>query len=166
MSIAQSILPEFDHEMANTRKVLERVPEARAAWKPHAKSWTLGELALHLANLPTWTVITLHQSELDLGPGSGAPAKREFISRAAMLEAFDRNVAEARAAIASAGDAQMLETWTLKKDGKVALALPKVAVLRSFVMNHQIHHRGQLTVYLRSNDVPLPSLYGPSADEG
>jgi uncharacterized damage-inducible protein DinB len=166
MSIAQNILPEFDHEMANTRKVLERVPEAHADWKPHAKSYSLGELALHLANLPTWAAITLQESGIDLGSGDHSPPRREFVTRAALLEAFDRNVAEARAAIAATTDAQMMEPWTLRMGGNEVFTLPKAAVLRSFVMNHPIHHRGQLTVYLRMKDVPLPAIYGPSADEG
>jgi uncharacterized damage-inducible protein DinB len=166
MGIAQTLLPEFEHEAANTRKVLDRVPDAHASWKPHPKSWSLGELALHLANLPTWTAITLQQSELDVDPpgGKGFP-KRVWESRAALLKTFDENVAAARAVIAATSDADMMKPWTLKKRGDVVFTLPRAAVMRSFVMSHSIHHRGQLTVYLRLKDVPLPFLYGPTADE-
>jgi uncharacterized damage-inducible protein DinB len=165
MSIAQSILPEFDHEMANTRKVLERVPEDRVSWKPHERSTSLGDLAVHLANLPVWTGIALKRAEVDVKVPESMPARRTFTTRAAMLESFDRNVADARKAIEAAGDAVMMEPWTLKNGGEVVLSLPKAAVLRSFVMNHSVHHRGQMTVYLRMNDVPLPAIYGNSADE-
>ena len=165
MSIAGSLLPEFDVEMAGVRRVLERVPEAHVAWKPHARSLSMGELALHLANIPTWVPITLKQSEFDLGPGSEAPAPRGFTARAEMLEEFDRNVAAARDAIAGSSDDEMIKPWSLKKGGETVLTMSRLAVLRSFVMNHAIHHRGQLTVYLRMKDVPLPAIYGRSADE-
>jgi uncharacterized damage-inducible protein DinB len=168
MSIAQSILPEFDHETANTRKVLERVPEAYVAWKPHAKSYSLGDLALHLANLPVWAGITLKQSEFDVDPPGGGPGRptRVWESGTALLKTFDENVAAARGAIAETSDEEMMRPWTLKKAGKAQFTQPKIVVLRSFVMNHSIHHRGQLTVYLRLKDVPLPFIYGPTADEG
>lgn len=165
MSIAQSILPEFDHEAANTRKLLERVPEAHVAWKPHAKSYSLGDLALHLANLPVWTAITLKQSEFDLVPAVGGTPRRVWESRAALLKAFDENVAATRAIIAETSDEEMMKPWTFKKAGKVQFTQPKIAVLRTFVMSHTIHHRGQLTVYLRLKDVPLPFIYGATADE-
>jgi len=166
MTMADFLVGELDHEAGNTRKVLERVPDAHAAWKPHAKSWSLGELALHLANLPNWTAITLQQIEFDLDP-PGAPArpKRAWESRAALLKAHDDNVAAARAVLAATSDEEMMKPWTLKKRGISVLTMPRVAVLRGFVFNHIIHHRGQLTVYLRIKDVPLPNLYGPTADE-
>jgi len=166
MTIAESMLPEFDREMTNTRKVLERVPEAHHAWKPHEKSYTMGELALHLANIPTWTAITLKQSELDVGASGGKPARREFTTRQALLETFDANVTAAREAIVSTPDEEMMKPWTLKDGGRVVFTMPKAAVLRSWIFNHPIHHRGQLTVYLRMKDVPLPNIYGPTADEG
>jgi uncharacterized damage-inducible protein DinB len=166
MSIADAVLPEFDQEMANTRKVLERVPEAHKDWTPHQKSWNLGNLAIHLSNLPSWTTITLKQDGIDLnppgGPGFTPPV---FVNTAAALATFDENVKTARAAIASTSDADFMKGWTLANGGKPVFTLPKVVVLRSFVMNHMIHHRGQLTVYLRIKDVPLPAIYGPSADE-
>jgi uncharacterized damage-inducible protein DinB len=162
MSISQALLPEFDQEMAGTRKTLERVPEGKADWKPHAKSMTLGRLAGHLAELPAWVVETMLRDELEIG-GDFKP----FISSspAELLAMFDAKAAEARAAIASASDADLMKPWTLKVRGQTAFTLPKIAVLRTMVMNHIIHHRGQLTVYLRLNDVPVPALYGPSADE-
>ena len=167
MSISASLLPEFDHEMANTRKALERIPEDKFDWKPHEKSWAMGGLATHLANLPIWTVYTINRDSLDLAPPDGGSFKvEEKRSRGEILEDFDKNVAAARAAIAGASDEEMLKPWTLLKAGVTLMTLPKVAMLRSFVMNHIIHHRGQFTVYLRLNDVPVPSIYGPSADEG
>jgi len=165
MSIAGSLLPEFDIEMAGVRRVLERVPEAHVAWKPHTRSMTMGGLALHLTNIPTWVPITLKQSEFDLGPGNEAAAVRQFTTRADMLEEFDRNVVAARDAIRGTSDDEMVKPWSLKKGGETVLTMPRLAVLRSFVMNHAIHHRGQLTVYLRMKDVPLPAIYGRSADE-
>jgi uncharacterized damage-inducible protein DinB len=167
MSISASLLPEFDHEMANTRKALERIPDDKFDWKPHEKSWAMGGLATHLANLPIWTVLTINRDSLDLAPpGSESYKVEEKRSRREILEDFDKNVAAARAAIAGASDEEMLKPWTLLKAGVTLMTLPKIAMLRSYVMNHIIHHRGQFTVYLRLNDVPVPSIYGPSADEG
>lgn len=167
MSLAQSLLPEFDHEMASTRKALERVPEAKFGWKPHEKSMTLGRLASHLAELPAWTASTFDVDELDLAPpGGGGYKPVEHKTRQQVLDHFDAMAAKGRAALAGAADAEFFKPWTLKNGGQTVFTMPKVAVLRSFVMNHMIHHRGQLTVYLRLNDVPVPSIYGPSADEG
>jgi uncharacterized damage-inducible protein DinB len=165
MRLSQSMLPEFDHEMANTRKTLERVPDEKFGWKPHEKSFPMGSLATHLANLPTWTNVTIDVEEFDMSPG-GVPLKSpECQSTTEVLETFDKNVAAARAAITSVSDETLFGPWTLLADGKKVLSLPRVAVLRSFVMNHIIHHRAQLGVYLRLNDIPVPSIYGPSADE-
>jgi len=167
MSISASLLPEFDQEMANTRKALERVPDDKFDWKPHEKSGTMGWLANHLANLPSWTVYTINRDSLDLDPPDGDSIKWEGKgSRQELLEYFDQNVAAARDAIAGASDQEMLKPWTLLKGGVTLMTLPKIAVMRGFVMNHIIHHRGQFTVYLRLNDIPVPPLYGPSADEG
>ena len=167
MGLSQSLLPEFDQEMANTRKVLERVPEDRPDYKPHPRSMTLGRLAGHLAELPGWGGITLTSESLDIMP-PGAPPRKAYVmtSRKEMLELFEKNVAEARAAIAAASDEDLAKSWTLLAGGRQVLTLPRSAVLRSFVLSHSIHHRAQLGVYLRLNDVPLPALYGPSADEG
>lgn len=166
MAIKESILPEFDHEMATTRKLLERVPDAKADWQPHPKSMTLGKLSIHLATLPLWATTTMKQTELDMNPPGGEPMKMPaFESTASALATFDERVREARAAIAAAEDKDFMVPWALKNEGNVIFSMPRVAVLRSFVTNHIIHHRGQLSVYLRLNDVPVPAIYGPSADE-
>ena len=167
MKISQSLLPEFDAEMANTRKTLERVPDDKFNFKPHPKSAEMGWLANHLANLVSWTSITFQTDSLDIEPVGGSPYRADLaVNTKGVLEVFDKNLAAARAALESATDEQFMQNWTLLKGGKTVMTLPKVAVMRSFVMNHLIHHRAQLTVYLRLNDVPVPSLYGPSADEG
>ena len=167
MSFSEMILPEFDQEMANTRKTLERVPEDQLAWKPHVKSTSLGGLATHLGNIPSWVKNTFEQGELDIAP-PGAPPFRleEAKSRSELLAAFDKNVADARAALKSASDEKWRELWSLLHGGNKIFTMPRAAVMRSFVMNHLIHHRAQLGVYLRLLDVPVPSIYGPSADEG
>jgi uncharacterized damage-inducible protein DinB len=165
MGISASLLPEFDHEMANTRKTLERVPDEKFDWKPHEKSFAMGPLASHLANLPGWANVTTDSDAFDMAPG-GVPMKTpECHSRAEVLEVFDKNVVAARAAIESASDERLLGLWALLAGGQQVLSMPRVAVLRSFVMNHIIHHRAQLGVYLRLNDIAVPSIYGPSADE-
>jgi uncharacterized damage-inducible protein DinB len=167
MSLSQILLPEFDHEMANTRKTLERVPDEKFSWKPHEKSMTLGGLATHLANIPNWTKNTFDVDELDVAP-PGAPPYRleEAKSTAELLEAFDKNVTEARAALEAATDEKWQGKWSLLMTGKTIFTLPRPAVFRGFIMSHSIHHRAQLGVYLRLLDVPVPSIYGPSADEG
>ena len=165
MGLGPSMLPEYDHEMAGTRTTLERVPEEKLAWRPHAKSMTLGALASHVANVPSWTVPTIEQSSLDLAPGGVPMRQEEMTSRAALLEHFDRHVAAGRAALAAASDETLQGAWSLLADGKTYFTMPRIAVLRGFVMNHNVHHRAQLGVYLRLLDVPVPGLYGPSADE-
>jgi uncharacterized damage-inducible protein DinB len=162
MTLAETLLPEFDHEMAVARKVLERVPEDKLDWKPHAKSFSIGALAAHVANLPSWGAETLNRSEVDL---TGHLAPVALPSRADLLAIFDRNVAAARAALVGKTDAELGAMWSLRRNGKTIFSMPKAAVLRSFVLSHLIHHRAQLTVYLRLLDVPVPSIYGPSADE-
>jgi uncharacterized damage-inducible protein DinB len=165
MSISATVLPEFDREMATTRTLLERVPETRAQWTPHVKSRTLGELASHIGNIPRLGLITMESDELDISPVSGVGgAAARFESTAALVRAFDENVQRARAAIESASDSDMMEPWSLRRAGKTVWTLPRAAVLRSFILSHMIHHRGQLSVYLRLNDIPLPPVYGPSAD--
>jgi uncharacterized damage-inducible protein DinB len=167
MALRDALLPEFDQEMANTRKTLERVPDNRLDWKPHPKSTAMGGLATHLSNLPTWANYTIDEDSLDLAPeGKPLPPAQAVQSRTELLEIFDSNVAKARAALARASDEDLLKPWTLQSNGKHILTLPKIAVLRGFVMNHNIHHRAQLGVYLRLNDIPVPAIYGPSADEG
>jgi len=167
MRISDTLLPEFDQEMASTRKVLERCPESKFDWRPHAKSWTMVELATHVANLPDWANETLKKDSLDYAPADGSqPYKREPArSSQELLADFDKNVASARAAIAETSDEGYAKLWTLLAGGQKIFIITRIAVLRSFVFNHIIHHRGQLSVYLRLNDVPVPGLYGPSADE-
>jgi uncharacterized damage-inducible protein DinB len=167
MSISRALLFEFDHEMANTRKTLERVPDDKFSWKPHEKSMSLGGLATHLANIPSWTAQTFDRDELDIAPPGQPPYRLdEAKSTAALLEAFDKNVTSARAALEAATDENWQGKWSLLMTGKTIFTLPRTAVMRGFVMNHLIHHRAQLGVYLRLLDVPVPSIYGPSADEG
>jgi uncharacterized damage-inducible protein DinB len=163
MPLVDALLPEFDHEMTTTRKLLERVPDEKVDWKPHPRSWTLGQLAQHVATLPMWGTVTLNQAELDLSAGGHTPVLR---TRAQLLDAFDRHVADTRGSLVGRTDAELMAPWTLKKDGQTVFSMPKAAVWRSFVLNHLVHHRGQLSVYLRLQDVPVPSIYGPSADEG
>jgi uncharacterized damage-inducible protein DinB len=167
MAINQALLPEFEHEMATTRKALERVPEDRFAWKPHPKSMTLGRLASHVAEIPGWGLMTVEKDSVDIAPpGAPPPTGTNLGSRKEILELFDKNVAAARSAVAGASDEHLMKPWSLLSGGKTVLSMPRVAVWRSFVMNHLIHHRAQLGVYLRLNDVAVPSTYGPSADEG
>ncbi|HEX5705784.1 MAG TPA: DinB family protein [Pyrinomonadaceae bacterium] len=167
MKLSDTLLPEFDHEMDGTRRTLERVPDGRFDWRPHEKSTPLGDLATHLANIPTWVNHTFNGEELDIAPPGQPPLRATpATSREDLLATFDRNLAAARAAISEASNEQMMGTWTLLHGGRTVLSMPRVAVLRSFVMNHMIHHRAQLGVYLRLNDIPVPSIYGPSADEG
>ena len=165
-NISQSMLPEFDMEIANTRKTLERVPESNPDFRPHPKSMAMSRLAGHLVEIPMWALMTLGQDELDMNPTGGTPfAPFVMGSREAALERFDEDVKKARALLAATPDEAMMGTWTLKNAGETILAMPRVAVLRSFVMNHMVHHRAQLGVYLRMNDVAVPSIYGPSADD-
>ncbi|MEQ1474009.1 MAG: DinB family protein [Candidatus Acidiferrum sp.] len=161
MPISELLLTEFDQEMANTRKALERVPADKWDWKPHPKSGTLGWMASHIATLPNFTTTTIETSELDLGSASSPKVK----DAADLVKVFDEQRDIARKAIAGVTDEQLKEIWTLKWDGKVLFALPKYNVLRVMCFNHLIHHRAQLTMYLRALDVPVPALYGPSADE-
>jgi uncharacterized damage-inducible protein DinB len=166
MSLAQSLLPEFDHEMATTRRALERVPLDKASWRPHAKSYTLGELANHLAQIPGWTEPTLTRDSLDMSPEAGdflPPPVAE--TRKALLASFDENLAQARKALAETSDEAFFQPWTLKTGDTEHFTMPRIAVFRSFILSHIIHHRAQLGVYLRLNDVPVPSSYGPTADE-
>lgn len=160
MSIADGLLPEFDQEMATTRKVLARVPSDKGPWKPHPKSFPLGHLAQLVATMPGWLTQTLRDTEVNLATSSGY----SFETTETLLGEFDRHVREAREALTSAKDADFTVPWSLKNGNRVLFTAPRGVVVRSH-MNHLIHHRGQLSVYLRLNDVPLPSIYGPTADE-
>ena len=165
MPIVDALLPEYDHELATTRRLLERVPEADFGWKPHEKSMSLGQLAGHVANIPFWLLSTMTADFYDVTAGDKEATLAPPETRQELLAAFDDKMKKARASLAAATDAQMLAPWALKNDGQEIFSMPRIAVVRSFVMNHLIHHRGQLSVYLRLRDVPLPSIYGPTADE-
>ena len=167
MTIGQNMLAEFDEEMKNTRRVLERCPDEKWNWKPHEKSGTLGWLACHVATVPEWITMTINTEELDYAPVNGPsyqPPKIE--NRAQLLAAFDKGSAEARAALAKVSDAEMAKGWKLLAGGQEIFTMPRVACIRGMCLNHLIHHRAQLTVYFRLVGVPVPGLYGPSADEG
>ena len=166
MALKDALLPEFDHEMGTTRRLLERVPEPDLAWKPHARSFSLGQLASHIANIPTWVDATIEHTVFDLASIGDDARPKQPTELAPILTAFDGNVKRARAKIDAQPDPAFFAPWTLKQSGQEIFTMPKAAVLRSFIMNHVIHHRGQLSVYLRLRDVPLPSIYGPTADEG
>lgn len=166
MSYAATLLPEFDHEMANTRKVLERIPNDKLDWRAHSKSNTIGWNANHLADLPGWSVSIVTEPGYDFAPVGGKPYQMPALkSRDEIVAMFDRNVASARAAIAQLKDEALNDGWTLRGGDRIIFTMPRVAVLRSFLMNHIIHHRAILSVYLRLNDIPVPALYGPSGDE-
>ncbi len=166
MNLNQTLLPEFDIEMANTRKTLERLPQDKWDWTPHEKSMTLQGLASHMANLPIWGEMAVREDGFDVAPKDGEPfSTPQLGSPAEVLSAFDTNIAAARAALESASNEVLMGPWSLLQGGETLFTMPRMAVLRSFVMNHMIHHRAQLGVYLRINDVPLPSVYGPTADE-
>jgi len=165
MALADSMIQEFDHEMANTRKTLERVPDDKFSWKPHDKSFSMGSLASHLSNLPYWTNVTIEMDEFDMAPGGQRMTTPETHNQKELLAAFDGNVTKARAALAGVSDERLFGMWSLKNNGQHMISMPRIVVLRNFVLNHNIHHRAQLGVYLRLNDIPVPSIYGPSADE-
>jgi uncharacterized damage-inducible protein DinB len=162
MPFSQSILPEFEEEMKNTRKLLERVPDGKFDFQPHPKSMTLGRLATHVAELPGWVIFTLEVEVFELQPDFNP---RIAESRAELIRIFDINAARARERIAAATDEDWRKTWTFKYDGQTVLSLPRSTVMRSTILNHLIHHRAQLGVFLRLNDVAVPGMYGPSADE-
>lgn len=165
MSYADTILPEFDQEMAKTRQVLERVPEDKLEWRAHPKSNTIGWVANHLAEIPGWTAGTITMPSWDIAPPGGkAYQSPKLTTRQAMLELFDANVASARQAIAGAKDEEMGREWSLLHAGHPLFTMPRAAVIRGFVLNHTIHHRAILCVYLRLNDIPVPDVYGPSGD--
>jgi uncharacterized damage-inducible protein DinB len=166
MAIIDSLLPEFDKEMASTRKTAERIPDDKFDYKPHPKSGSMGWIVTHLANIPVWTVRALNQDDFDFSPG-GAPPQRTIPlnSTAEVLARFDKNAADARVALARATDEALAEPWSLLSAGHKMFTLTRAEVIRNMVMNHSIHHRGQLTMYMRLNDIPVPGLYGPSADE-
>ena len=161
MTTAQRLIAELDREMPTTRRLLERVPEDKAAWKPHPKSFPLGHLAQLVADMPGWLIRIAQGVDIDLAAGG----RYEFHPTQALLERFDRNVREARAALAAFKDEDYGTPWSLRMGDKVLFTDERGMVIRQTI-NHFSHHRGQLTVYLRLLDVPVPSIYGPTADEG
>ncbi len=163
MNISAPFLQELAMEAATTRRVLERVPESSLGWRPHAKSMSLGQLALHIATLPQQLSDFVAGDELDFSAASFTPPAAA--SRQALLEAFEASVAHAQRYLESLSDARAMDTWTLKNGDATLFSAPRVGVIRSFLFNHWYHHRGQLVVYLRLLDVPVPSVYGPTADE-
>ena len=166
MSISASLLPELDQEMAGTRKTLERIPEDKFDFRPHPKSFNMISLATHIANMIGWGRDTMTSESFDFAPVGGEPYKEEpAASVAELLEKFDKNLAEFREALAKAEDSDFMVNWSLLAGGNVVFSMPRIACIRGMILNHLIHHRAQLLVYLRMNDVPLPGLYGPSADE-
>ena len=160
MSLATSMLPEFDQEMATTRKVLARVPSEKGQWKPHPKSFALGHLAQLVATMPGWITTTLRETEINLATSPGY----SFETTDSLLTQFDTHVREAREALESSTDEDFEVPWHLKHGEQILLTSPRGATVRMHI-SHLIHHRGQLSVYLRLIDVPVPSIYGPTADE-
>lgn len=166
MRIADTLLPEWDHEVAVTRRVVERVPDDKLDWKPHAKSWTLRQLATHLVTVPSWLPMIIAQEFIDMAPeGGGQTTNTPAESRDDLVRRFDEQTAAARQALAGADNATMLAPWSLKQAGTPVFTMPRAGVLRGFIFSHMIHHRAQLGVYLRLLDVPVPAMYGPSADD-
>ena len=163
MPLNELLVREFDIEMANTQKTLERVPEKHWDWKPHEKSGTLGWLAGHVATLPAFIPATLTLPELDFATGGGGFPRVK--AAAELLPTFDSERQKARAVLAGVTEEQLAVPWSLKNGGAVIFTMPRYDVVRLFCMNHLVHHRAQLTMYLRALDVPVPALYGPSADE-
>jgi uncharacterized damage-inducible protein DinB len=161
MPIVDSILMEMDQEAQTTKRVLERIPENKLTWKPHPKAFSLGQLALHIANAPG-NVATAASADSFEYPGF---AQAEAKSRQEILDAFSKGFETAKATLKKMDDAKLMAMWSLTKNGKVVMSVPRIGFIRSIMMNHLYHHRGQLSVYLRILDVPVPSIYGPSADE-
>jgi len=164
MTIAELLLPEVDQEMATTRRVLERVPDDKLSWKPHAKSFSTGDLASHIVNMIKWTDVTMNQTEFDMAGVSPEQMNQTASSRTQLLEWFDANAAAARKAL-DKSDADYFVPWSLKQGGQTIFTMPRYTCIRSYFLNHVVHHRAQLSVYLRLNNVPVPAMYGPSADE-
>lgn len=161
MTIAETLLPEFDQEMKTTRRLLERVPTDKGTWKPHQKSFSIGHLAQLLSWMPGWITMTLTSDSLDLAGAAGY----SYETTEKLLADFDKNVKEARAALAASSDADFQKQWSLKRGDQVFMTMPRGVVTRQHI-SHLVHHRGQMSVYLRLLDIPVPSIYGPTADEG
>lgn len=162
MSIAEAFLEQLDYEAVSTRKLLERIPTELLTWKPHEKSFSCGQLASHIVNLLAWIGPTLETLALDLAADH---KPWEATSGEDLVKEFDKNLSRAQAKLQGYPDSKMAEMWSLTGGGQTFFTVPRVHVVRSVIISHLIHHRGQLSVYLRLNDIPLPSIYGPSADE-
>lgn len=165
MRLSETLLPELDQEMATTRRLLERVPDGRLAWTPHDKSMSLGRLATHVAELPGFAALILNGESFDVA-ALLANTPNVLGGHQEILDLFDSNVRNAHALLESAENEALMQPWTVRKGDQVVFTLPRMGALRAMVLNHTIHHRGQLSVYLRLNDVPVPAIYGPTADEG
>ena len=161
MRLADTIVAELDQEAQTTMRVLERIPNGNLGWRPHPKSFSLGQLAMHIASVPGGIASAIVPDTMEV-PNFAQP---EAKSRQEILDAFSKSMATAKDTLKGMDDARLGSTWSLLRDGKPVLTMPRIAVVRSIMMNHVYHHRGQLSVYLRMLDVPLPSIYGPSADE-
>ncbi len=167
MSLSQGLLPEFDQEMAKTRSILSRIPMDKFDWKPHEKSFSMGDLANHVARMAGWGMSTMSTDSLDYAPVDGPPPEPPIARTSEeLLALFDESVAGFREAVEKATDDDFMAPWTLQAGGEDLFTMPRGAVVRTLILNHIVHHRAQLTVYLRLNDLPVPGLYGPSADEG
>lgn len=164
LGLMDQLISEFDRESGATRRVLARVPGDRLTWQPHLRSMTLGRLATHIAELPAWIAYIAQEPGFDLASVPEVPRLESSVQAIATL--FDAGIANARQALCASTDARLLETWTLRHKGQSVLTLPRIVALRTEGLYHLTHHRGQLTVYLRLLDVPLPPVYGPTADEG
>jgi uncharacterized damage-inducible protein DinB len=166
MRIADLLLPEYDNEIVITRRVLERVPDDRGEWKPHPKAFPMAHLAQLVSMLPEWVVSTMEQTELDIAPKDKSRGSGYTIEKTAtLLAAFDKNAKAGRASLAKAQDEDFQVPWTLKAAGNAVLTQSRYMVLRQMVLNHLVHHRAQLGVYLRLADQKVPQMYGPTADE-
>jgi uncharacterized damage-inducible protein DinB len=163
MNLIDPVLSELAHEAGTTRRLLDRVPAQRLAWTPHQKSMSLGRLATHIAEIPGWVGSIVDKDEFDVGASGYVPPTRGGVAE--IVAMFDKNVAMATESLKRQGNERLLANWQFKKNGQLMMQMPRLAMIRSFLMNHLIHHRGQLSVYLRLQDVPLPSIYGPTADE-
>lgn len=163
MSVKEKLIAEFKYESANTRKVLERAPEKSFLWKPHEKSMSLGRLTYHLAEIPQWVDTTISKDELDFAKSDYIPV--DATTTKDLLKFFDNNISKALSILENTNEEVLSENWSMKAGDKIFFTLPKADVFRSFILSHTMHHRGQLTVYLRMLDVPVPSIYGPTADE-
>jgi len=163
MNLIDPVLAELAHESATTRRLLDRVPERHLAWKPHEKSMTLGRLATHIAEIPGWVGSIVEKDEFDIGAGGYVPPTIDRVPE--IVAMFDRSVAAATETLKRQSNDRLLAKWQLKKKGQLVVEMPRMGMIRTLLMNHLIHHRGQLSVYLRLQNVPLPSIYGPTADE-